>query len=283
VKKGLRWFWKYNRLGLVAGLLMVLFFVVAVAPQWFATHDPIEMSPERLVPPGDTFVLGTDRFGRDIQSRIIYGIQISLTVGILAMACGALVGTVLGMLAGTFGGTTDYLIMRSMDTLFAFPAVLLAIAIVAVLGGGVLPIVLAIAITFTPTFARVARAPVLSVARAPVLSVQESEYVSAAKAVGVPTPRIMTRHILPNIWSPILVQAALSLSGAIIIEAALSFLGLGIQPPTPSLGSILNEARTYMELAPWTVLFPGLVLALLILGINLFGDAVRDFFDPRMR
>lgn len=275
MKKSVMWFWKYNRLGLFAGLLMVLFLVVAITPRIFATHDPIEMSSARLVPPGDTYVFGTDRYGRDIQSRIVYGIQISLSVGILAMACGALVGTFLGMLAGTFGGAADYLIMRAMDALFAFPAVLLAIAIVAVLGGGVLPIVLAIAITFTPTFARVARAP--------VLSVQESEYVSAAKAVGVPTPRIMARHILPNIWSPILVQAALSLSGAIIIEAALSFLGLGIQPPTPSLGSILNEARTYMELAPWTVLFPGLVLAFLILGINLFGDAVRDFFDPRMR
>ena len=191
------------------------------------------------------------------------------------MACGAVVGTVLGMLAGTLGGTTDYFIMRLMDTLFAFPAVLLAIGIVAVMGGGVVAIVLAIAITFTPTFARVARAP--------VMSVKESDYVSAATAVGVPTPRIMTRHILPNIWSPILVQAALSFSGAIVIEAALSFLGLGIQPPTPSLGSILNDARTYMELAPWTVLYPGIVLALLILGINLFGDAVRDLFDPRMR
>lgn len=183
-------------------------------------------------------------------------------------------GTTFGLVAGYFGGLTDYLIMRLMDAMFAFPSVLLALAIVAAMGTGLVPVIVAITVTFIPTFARVARAP--------VLSVKQNDFVSAARSVGVPTVRILVRHILPNSLTPILVQAALSFSGAIVIEAAMGFLGLGIQPPTPSLGSMLSEARTYMEIAPWAALFPGLALAVLILGVNLFGDAVRDVLDPRM-
>jgi peptide/nickel transport system permease protein len=165
--------------------------------------------------------------------------------------------------------------MRLMDALFAFPSVLLALAIVAMMGTGLVPVIVAITITFIPIFARVSRAP--------VLSVKEAEFVAAAYAIGVRRPRILVRHILPNSLTPIIVQAALSFSGAIVIEAAMGFLGLGIQPPTPSLGSILSEARTYMEVAPWNVIYPGLALGLLIMGVNLFGDAVHDLLDPRMR
>ena len=191
------------------------------------------------------------------------------------MGLAVVTGTLLGLVAGYQRGVLDYLIMRVLDVLFAFPSTLLAISIVAVLGAGIPSIVLAIGIVFTPTFGRVARAP--------VLSVKEREFVTAALSIGASTPRILLRHILPNVLTPIMVQATLSLSGAIIVEAALSFLGLGAQPPMPSLGSMLSEGRPFMELAPWVVLYPGLALALIVLGANLFGDAVRDMLDPRLR
>lgn len=267
--------WRHNRIGLLAGIVMLAFGLVALLPQVFATHDPLQMSPERLAPRSEAFAFGTDRFGRDIESRIVFGTQVSLGIGLAVTASGALAGTVFGLMAGYFGGVIDYLIMRLMDALFAFPSVLLALAIVAAMGTGIVPVIVAITVTFIPTFARVARAP--------VLSLKEAEFVSAAHSVGVPTARILLRHILPNSLTPILVQAALSFSGAIVIEAGMGFLGLGVQPPTPSLGSMLSEARTYMEVAPWTVIYPGLALGVLILGVNLFGDAVRDLLDPRMR
>ena len=273
--QALAFLWRHNRLGLAAGIFMVALVTVALLPQLFATHDPLEMSAQRLAPPSSAFLFGTDRFGRDIQSRIAFGVQVSLGIGLIVTASAALVGTLFGLIAGTFGGLTDYLIMRLMDALFAFPSVLLALAIVATMGTGVVPVIVAITVTFIPIFARVSRAP--------VLSIKEADYVSAAYAVGVRGSRILLRHILPNSLTPIIVQAALSFSGAIVIEAAMGFLGLGIQPPTPSLGSILSEARTYMEIAPWNVLYPGLALGLLIMGVNLFGDAVHDLLDPRMR
>jgi peptide/nickel transport system permease protein len=273
--KTLRFLWRHNRLGLFAGIVMLALVVVALMPQLFATHDPLQMSSERLTPPSSAFLFGTDRFGRDIQSRIAFGLQVSLGIGLTVTASAAVLGTVFGLTAGYFGGLADYLIMRLMDALFAFPSVLLALAIVATMGTGLVPVIVAITITFVPIFARVSRSP--------VLSVKEAEFVQAAYAIGVSSPRVLLRHILPNSLTPILVQAALSFSGAIVIEAAMGFLGLGIQPPTPSLGSILSEARTYMEVAPWNVVYPGLALGLLIMGVNLFGDAVRDVLDPRMR
>lgn len=270
----LRFLIHQNRIGLLGGIIIVAFVIMALIPGVVAPHDPIQMYPTaRLAPPSPQFPVGTDRYGRDILSRIAYGTRVSFEVGIVSVLVAAGVGTLLGLTAGYFRGPADYWIMRVMDTIFSFPSILLAIAMVAILGSGLLSIVLAIGIVFTPTFARVSRAP--------TLSVKEQEYVAAAITVGAPTTRVLFRHILPNVMAPIMVQMALSLSGAVVVEAALSFLGLGAVPPTPSLGSMLSEGRTYMEVAPWTVLFPGLALALLVLGINLFGDAMRDLLDPR--
>ncbi|HIC88219.1 MAG TPA: ABC transporter permease [Anaerolineae bacterium] len=269
-------FLRQNPIGMLGGLIVLLFAFIALFPQAVVHADPVEMHLEAsLMPPNHEYPLGTDRYGRDILSRIAYGTRISFQVGVLSVMVAAVMGSVLGLLAGYLRGWTDYLVMRVMDTLFAFPSILLAIAIVAVMGAGLTSIVLAIGIIYTPIFARVARAP--------TLSVKEREFVTAAITIGANTSRILLRHILPNVLAPILVQVALSLSGAIIVEAALSFLGLGALPPTPSLGSMLSEGREFMEVAPWTVLYPGLALALMIMGVNLFGDGVRDLLDPRMR
>ena len=271
-----RFLFRHNRIGLVGALVLLFFISMALVPGLFAPHDPLEMYPAaRMAPPDSQFPMGTDRYGRDILSRIAYGTRISVEVGILSVLVAAVIGSILGVVSGYFAGVTDYLIMRVMDTIFAFPSLLLAIALAAVAGAGLKSVIIAIGIVYTPIFARVARAP--------TLSVKEQEFVVAAQSIGASTLRILRLHILPNILTPIIVQMALSLSGAIVVEAALSFLGLGATPPTPSLGSMLSEGRAFMELAPWTVLYPGLALALLILSVNLFGDAVRDMLDPRQR
>jgi peptide/nickel transport system permease protein len=265
-----------NRAGFVAGVLLLTLIAAALLAPWIAPEDPVSMSPlDRLRGPGEGGILGGDVFGRDVLSRVLYGARISLLVGAASVAASAVAGTVLGLLSGYVGTWVEYVIMRAMDVLFAFPAVLLAILIVAVFEPGYTSIVIAIAVVYTPIFARVVRGS--------TLALKHVEYVQAAVASGAPTSRIIMRHLLPNVTAPILVQLTLSLSGAIILEAALSFLGLGAVPPTPSLGSMLSENRVYMELAPWTVLYPGLTLALLVFGINLVGDAVRDLLDPRLR
>lgn len=269
-------FGRRSRAGFVAGLVLLVFVLAAAAAPWLAPADPVAMVPiARLRSPGGDALLGTDVFGRDVLSRILYGTRISLLVGAAAVLVSAIIGTTLGLIAGYVGRWPEYVVMRVMDVLFAFPAVLLAILIVSVVGAGLTSIVIAIATVYTPIFARIARGA--------TLVVKHVEFVQAAVAAGAPTGRIIVRHVLPNVAAPILVQLALGLSGAVILEAALSFLGLGAVPPTPSLGSMLSENRTYMELAPWTILYPGLALGLLVLGINIFGDAVRDLLDPRLR
>ncbi|MEA2513364.1 MAG: peptide/nickel transport system permease protein [Thermomicrobiales bacterium] len=269
-------FARQSRAGLVAGVVLLAFVLGAAAAPLLAPADPNAMNPIAVLrsPDGDA-LLGTDFFGRDILSRVLYGARISLAVGASSVIASALVGTALGLIAGYIGRWPEYLVMRLMDVLFAFPAVLLAILIVSVFGSGLTSIVAAIAVVYTPIFARVVRGS--------TLAVKNVEYVQAAVAAGATPSRVMTRHVLPNVAAPILVQLALSLSGAVILEAALSYLGLGAVPPTPSLGSMLSENRTTMELAPWTVLYPGLALAILVLAINIFGDAVRDLLDPRLR
>lgn len=265
-----------NRPGLVAGAILLLVVAAAAAAPLLAPADPVLMNPiARLRPPDGAAPLGTDVFGRDVLSRILYGARISLLIGAAAVLASAIVGTALGLVAGYVGGWPEYLVMRLTDTLFAFPGTLLAILVVSVVGAGFGSVVIAVAVTSTPIFARVVRGPTLAIKR--------GEFVQAAVAAGAAPARIMLRHVLPNVAAPVLVQLALSLSGAIVLEAALSFLGLGAVPPTPSLGSMLSENRTYMELAPWTILAPGLALGLLVLAINVFGDALRDLLDPRLR
>jgi peptide/nickel transport system permease protein len=226
-----------------------------------------------LAPPSQLHWLGTDELGRDALSRIIYGAQTSLFVGVLSVAVAAFAGTALGLGAGYFGRFIDALIMRIMDVVFAFPSILLALAITAVLGPSLNNAVLAIAVVNLPVFARIARAQ--------TLVVRELEFVEAKRALGFGTPNILLRTILPNILAPVIVQGSLLFASAIITESYLSFLGLGVQPPTATWGNMLRNAIGFMELAPWLAVFPGAAIFLTVLGCNLLGDGLRDRFDPR--
>ena len=265
-----------NRIATAAALVLAGICLAAIFAPLLAPGEHIRMSPaDRLQSPAEYGWLGTDVFGRDVLSRILYGLRISLGVGVVSVVVASFCGTVIGMLAGYLGGWPEYVSMRVVDVLFSFPSIILAILIVSIVGAGFTSIILAIALVQTPIFARIVRGS--------TLSVRSAEYVEAARASGAKTGPILARHILPNIAGPILVQLALSMSGAVVIEAALSFLGLGAVPPTPSLGSMLSENRTAMELAPWTVLYPGIALAVLVFSINLVGDAARDELDPRLR
>jgi peptide/nickel transport system permease protein len=265
---------RHHLTGVLAALLLLAIVLAALLAPWIAPGDPTDMQPiERLKSPSESGLMGTDIFGRDVWSRILYGTRISLLVGGVSVLAAAAVGTVLGLVSGYLRGWQDYIVMRVMDVLFAFPSILLAILIVAINGAGFVSIMVAIVLVQTPIFARVVRGAVLVTARV--------DYVQAAEAAGASTSRILFRHILPNVMAPTLVQMALSMSGAIVIEAALSYLGLGAVPPDPSLGSMLSENRVAMEQAPWAIIFPGLALGALVLTINLFGDTLRDLLDPR--
>jgi peptide/nickel transport system permease protein len=268
--------WRKYPAGILAGFALLLIVLIAIGAPLVAPDDPVDMAPAlRMQSPFEAGNLGTDVFGRDVLSRIIYGFRISLGVGVVSVLVATVAGTVLGLIAGYLGRWQEYLTMRVMDVLFAFPSILLAILIVSIRGAGFVSIILATSIVYTPIFARIVRGS--------TLTVKNVEFVQAAVAMGAGTPRVLLRHVLPNVATPIMVQLALSMSGAVILEAALSFLGLGAVPPTPSLGSMLSENRTYMEQAPWTIVFPGMALGILVLCINLFGDAVRDALDPRIR
>jgi len=256
--------------GMVMGLLLIAFFAPLLAPQ-----DPISGAARRLLPPGAVYPFGTDEFGRDLLSRVIYGARISLYVGSLSVAIALVFGSSIGLVAGYFGGHADAGLMRVMDVLFAFPPIILAVAVSGVLGPSLTNVMIAIGIVYTPTFARVVRGP--------TLAIREEDYVLAAYAMGSPELYILRRHVLPNVAAPVIVQATLSFSTAILAEATLSFLGFGAQPPAPSWGTMLSSGMHFMELAPWTVIFPGLAIALAVLAFNLFGDGLRDSLDPRLR
>ncbi len=229
----------------------------------------------KFQPPSAEHLFGTDKFGRDVFSRVLYGAGVSLEVGIIAVGIGAGFGYLLGLVAGYFEGWTDRVIMCLMDILFAFPSILLAIFISAVLGKGIGPTMVAIGIVNIPVFCRTVRAA--------VISAKGLEYVKNAQSVGVRTWPILVRHISPNVVAPFTVQATLALSGAILTEATLSFLGMGIQPPDPSWGSMLAEARANMARSPWTALFPLLFIVVTILVFNILGDALRDVLDPKLK
>jgi peptide/nickel transport system permease protein len=265
-----------NRIGLSGAIIVGVCVLVALLAPLLAPYGAEETHPNwKLFPPNEYFVFGTDEFGRDILSRIMFGAQISLEVGCISVAVALVLGATAGLIAGFFGGWIDGLIMRCMDVLFAFPAILLAIGIMAVLGTGVINAMLAIGIVYAPSFARLTRAS--------ALSLKEMEFVQAARVLGLDDLRILGQHVLPNILSPLIVQISFSLSTAILTEAALSFLGLGTPPSVPSWGSMLSASRRYVELDPWPAIFPGLAIMLLVLGFNLFGDGLRDVLDPRLR
>lgn len=261
-----------------AGLLIVLVFVVvALLGAGGITPFPSDKQTpaDRLKPPDGQYLMGTDLFGRDLASRVMSGSANSLRVALLSVALAGFIGTALGVTAGFVGGWADNVIMRLMDVLFAFPALLLALVVVTVLGPGLNNATIAIAVVYTPIFARVARAP--------VLSVKEMEYVIAARCLGQRPLGILLLQILPNTLAPLIVQVSLALSWALLTEAALSFLGLGTQPPAASWGVMLSESRGIAERAPWLMIYPGIAIMLGVLGFNLLGDGLRDVLDPRMR
>jgi peptide/nickel transport system permease protein len=259
------------------GLALVLIYVtVALFAGVLAPYSPIEQhAKDRLQEPNPNYLLGTDEFGRDILSRLMHGATNSLRIALISVTLACLLGATLGMTSGYIGGVFDNAMMRVMDLFFAFPAILLALTIVAALGPGAFNTILAISVVYTPIFARVARGP--------VLSLKNMEFVQAAQAIGTRHPRILLRHVLPNALAPIIVQITLALSWAMLTEAGLSFLGLGTVPPAPSWGSMLSESRKMMEIAPWMAVFPGLAIMLGVLGFNMLGDGLRDALDPRLR
>lgn len=261
----------------VFGLIVVLILVlVAVFAPWIAPYSYDEVNyKESLKPPSAKHWLGTDILGRDIFSRIVYGSRVSLEVGIIAVAISVSIGVVLGLISGYFGGWVDALIMRLVDITYSFPFLLFAIAIMTILGPGFINVFIAIGIINWAWFARVTRGS--------VLAAKEQEYVLAAVAMGASSARIMFKHIMPNVIAPVIVGTALNSGYAILAEAALSFLGIGVQPPYPSWGLMLSDARNYITTAPWMTIYPGLAIALTVLGFILLGNGLRDAIDPRMK
>jgi peptide/nickel transport system permease protein len=265
-----------NRLVLAGAFLVGLILCLALFANVLAPDDPLEMRvPQALQSPSAEHWFGTDRFGRDVLSRVIYGSRISLWVGFASVTVAVAVGTLLGLVSGYFGHWLDHASSRLMDVLLSFPSLLLAIAIAATLGPGINNAILAIIVVYTPLFFRLARGS--------TLAERGREYVEATRVLGAGHTRVLRRHLLPNIISPLIVQASISFSHAILIESYLSFLGLGTQPPTPSWGTMLNEGRAYLEVAPWTSVFPGLGIMAAVLGFNLLGDGLRDVLDPASR
>ncbi|MDR7504590.1 MAG: ABC transporter permease [Armatimonadota bacterium] len=257
----------------IGGLLILVVLAGAVFAPYLAGYDPVAVAPrDRLQGPTAAHPLGTDIYGRDTLARVLYGGRISLAVGALSVGLALVVGGTLGAVAGFWGGWLDALVMRVADVLLAFPAILLAIGLLAFLGGGFWNVVLAIAIVYT--------APLARVARAGVLTVRHEEYVQAARVIGAGDGRILGRHVLPNAVAPVVVESTLRLALAILAEAALSFLGLGTQPPAPTWGQMIAEGRAVMSFTPWPAIGPGLAITVTVLGFNLLGDAVRDAFDP---
>lgn len=268
--------WRRYRLLIIGGLMVGLVFFAALFAPWITPYSPYDLNVSNmLLPPNPDHWLGTDEFGRDVLSRTIYAARISLQVGIVAVTVGLLGGTVIGIAAAYWGGAPDLMMMRAMELLFSFPAILLAIVLMAVLGTSILNAMVAIGIIFIPGFARLARVSTQKVLR--------QSYIDAARTIGMADGRILQREILPNVSTPLLVEAMTAFAYAVILEASLSFLGLGAQPPEPSWGNMLSTGRGFMAQAPWLAIVPGVALFIGVLGFNLFGDGLRDFFDPRMK
>ena len=260
-----------------AGLLGVtLIVILAVLAPLISPFDVAKMHPKaKLAAPSFVYLFGTDHFGRDVFSRIIHGARVSLVVGIVSVSISAGFGYIFGMIAGFFEGKTESVILMIMDVIFAFPSILLALFIVSALGTSIVNTMIAIGIVNIPVFTRTVRAS--------VKSVKSMDYIKNARSVGLKPAVILFKHITPNVLAPFTVQATLALSGAVLTEASMSFLGLGIQPPNPSCGSMLSDARKYMEIAPWLVIFPALFIILTILSFNVLGDALRDVLDPKLK
>lgn len=266
------WRDRNGRIGLIVMAVLIVLGILGAAH--LLGHDPIAQDPTaRLRGPSASNWFGTDQFGRDILARTAAGIATSLRVSVVSVAIACAIGSLLGVTAGFFGGWLDQIVGRFIDILFAFPAILLALALVSALGSGWQNTAIAIAVVYTPIFARVARGPTLSVANA--------EHIKAGRVLGLPLPRLLWRHVLPNVSAPIVVQVTLALSWAILTESALSFLGLGTQPPEPSLGLMVSDAQAIVAIAWWTLAFPAAAIVLAVIGLNLLGDGLRSALDPR--
>ena len=260
---------------MVGATLALILLIIGLVGPIIAPYSPIAVSGRPLTPPSWSFPMGTDNLGRDVLSRVLAGARLSLSVGIVAVLVGATLGTLIGVVAGVAGGWTDVAAMRFIDALMAFPGVLLALAIAAALGANLRNAMIAVGIAWVPTFARLVRANVLQVKR--------TAYVEAADALGCSRARLILRHVLPNSLTPVIVLSSLSLAGAILAGTALSFLGLGPQPPTPEWGAMLSQSRQFMSRAWWPMAFPGLAIAVTIFTANLLGTSLRDILDPRLR
>lgn len=264
-----------NLLGALGGTIVLALVLVAVAASWVSPFDPNAQVGTRLAAPGPPYLLGLDQYGRDILSRLIYGARTSLVISASSVGLALLIGGSIGLLAGYYRGWLDVAAMRLMDVLFTLPSIILAIALAGLLGATLQNVILAIAVVNAPTLARVARAP--------TLVMREAEFVLGARASGAGDLRILARHVLPNVLAPIIVQATVSVANAIIIEASLGFLGLGVPPPDVSWGNMLGTGRQFLELANGLTIFPGMAIMAMVLGFNFAGDGLRDILDPRLR
>ena len=261
----------------LGAIILLTLIAVAVFAPYLAPHPPArQVLGDRLSPPGSPgYLLGTDAYGRDILSRMIYGARISLQVGITAVSIAVISGSVVGLLAGYYGGWFDLLVMRVVDVMLAFPTILMALAFIAILGPALMNVMIAVGVTMSPHYARVVRSS--------VLSLREKEFTEAARAAGARDFRIMFQHIMLNSLTPIMVMATLGAGTAILVEASLSFLGLGVPPPTPTWGITISEGRRWLMTAPWVSLVPGVAIMITVLGLNLLGDGLRDTLDPRIQ
>jgi peptide/nickel transport system permease protein len=271
------WFtFSRNKTALAGGVIALFIFLIAVLAPWISPHDPLEQDPfYRLAGRNEKHWLGTDDFGRDVFSRIIWGSRISLLIGGASVLLGMLLGTAMGMIAGFYGGKSESLIMRATDVMMCFPDLILAIAVTAALGANLMNLIITIGIVMIPRFARLAHGV--------ILSLKESEYVAAARAVGARGPRIILRHIFPNIFGDLLVAGTLWVGEAIRLEANLAFIGLGVQPPTPTWGNMTREGIEVLINAPWISVYSGLSILITILSFNMLGDGIRDITDPKLR
>ena len=265
-----------NKAAVVGGIVILFIILVGILGPFLVKTDPNAQNIlNKLQPPSKEHWFGTDNFGRDIFSRIVNGTKLTLTVGFLSVFIGGTIGVILGIVAGYYGGAIDTITMRLMDILLAFPGILLALAIVSVLGGSIVNVIIAVGIFSVPAFARIVRGSTLQVKRL--------EYIDAVRALGASDIRIIFKHILPNILSPIIVQATMRIATAILTASGLAFLGLGAQPPDPEWGAMLSDGRTYMHNAGHMVLIPGMMIVVVVLAFNIFGDGLRDALDPKMK
>jgi len=262
-------------IGTVGVVIILIVIFVALFASIITPFSPTAQESRRLLPPSAQHYLGTDELGRDVFSRIIFGSRISLYVGIVSVSLASVLGVGVGIVSGYFGGRLDLFVMRFVDIVLAFPSLVLAIMIAGLLGPNLTNAMLAIGVVYAPQFARVVRSS--------TLVVRSELYIEAARVLGGTSGWIIARHVAPNILAPLIVLATLSLSTAILTEASLSFIGLGTQPPEPSWGTMLNKGRSFMEIAPWVVIFPGLAIMLVVLGFNFLGDGLRDALDPKLR